>query len=94
MAVKVNTLEKTIRSLLEDKKYQTLKDVLVTMEPADIAGILEELEEERLPLLFRLLPKEPAAESFFGQFASAGGGRVVREAVCFRQFELRFAAAP
>ena len=64
MAVKVNTLEKTIRSLLEDKKYQTLKDVLVTMEPADIAGILEELEEERLPLLFRLLPKETAAESF------------------------------
>ena len=64
MAVKTLTLEKTIRSLLDDKKYQTLKDVLVTMEPADIACVFEELEEERVPLLFRLLPKETAAETF------------------------------
>ena len=34
------------------------------MEPADIAAVFEELEEERMPLLFRLLPKELAAETF------------------------------
>ena len=56
--------EKTIRTLLDEKKYQTLKDILVTMEPADIAGVLEDLEEERMPVLFRLLPKETAAETF------------------------------
>ena len=64
MAVHSVTFEKTILALLEEKKYQTLKDVLVTMEPADIAAVFEELEEDRIPLLFRLLPKETAAETF------------------------------
>ena len=58
------TVEKTILALLDEKKYQTLKDILVTMEPADIAAVFEELDEERMPLLFRLLPKETAAEAF------------------------------
>ena len=64
MAVHNVTVEKTITVLLEEKKYQTLKDILVTMEPADIAAVFEELDEERMPLLFRLLPKETAAETF------------------------------
>ena len=64
MAVHNVTVEKTIRSLLDAKKYQTLKDVLVTLEPADIAAVFEELDKERNPLLFRLLPKETAAETF------------------------------
>ena len=58
------TMEKTMRSLLDGKKYQTLKDILVTLEPADIAAVFGELDEERIPLLFRLLPKELAAETF------------------------------
>ena len=58
------TVEKTILALLEEKKYQTLKDILTTMNPADIAAIFEELDEEHMPLLFRLLPKETAAETF------------------------------
>ena len=62
MAVHNVTVEKTILALLEEKKYQTLKDILVTMNPADIAAVFEELDEERIPLLFRLLPKETAAE--------------------------------
>ena len=57
-------LEKTLKSLLDGKKYLTLKDILVTMNPADIALLFEELDEERIPLLFRLLPKELAAEAF------------------------------
>ncbi|MBQ9686025.1 MAG: magnesium transporter [Oscillospiraceae bacterium] len=64
MAVHSVTVEKTIMALLEEKKYQTLKDILVTMNPADIAAVFEELDEERMPLLFRLLPKETAAETF------------------------------
>ncbi len=64
MAVQTATFEKTFRALLDEKKYQTVKDVLVTMEPADIAAVLEDFGEERMPLLFRLLPKETAAETF------------------------------
>ena len=64
MAERSVTLEKTLRALLDSKKYQTLKDILVTMEPADIAAVFEELDEVRNPLLFRLLPKETAAETF------------------------------
>ena len=58
------TMERTLRKLLEEKKYSTLRDILITMNPSDIAAIFDELEEDRLPLLFRLLPKELAAETF------------------------------
>lgn len=64
MAAHTVTVEKTIQTLLEEKKYQTLKDILTTMESADIAAVFEELEESSMPLLFRLLPKETAAETF------------------------------
>ena len=58
------SVTKTIKALLDEKKYQSTKDILLTMNPADIAAIFEELAEERIPLLFRLLPKEAAAETF------------------------------
>ena len=58
------SFERTFEALLEEKKYSTIKDVLVTMNPADIAAIFEDVDEERLPLLFRLLPKDLAAETF------------------------------
>ena len=58
------TMEATLRRLLEEKKYSTLKDILVTMEPTDVAALFEEIADERLPRLFRLLPKELAAETF------------------------------
>ena len=50
--------------LVEGKKYATLRDILVTMNAVDVAGIFEEMPEEKLPLLFRLLPKELAADVF------------------------------
>ena len=50
--------------MLEDKKYATLRDILVTMNPSDIAGIFEDLEDKQIPILFRLLTKEQAAETF------------------------------
>ena len=64
MAEHTVTMEGTIKVLLEEKKYSTLKDILVTMNPADVAAIFEEIADERLPRLFRLLPKEQAAETF------------------------------
>jgi len=57
-------IEKTLLRLLEAKKYLSLRDILSTMNPSDLAYILDELDERRLPLVFRLLPKELAAEAF------------------------------
>ncbi len=54
----------TLQTLMEGKKYSTLRDILVTMNPTDIATVFQEMEQEKLPLLFRLLPKELAAETF------------------------------
>ena len=58
------TIESMLMALIEGKKYRTLKDVLVTMNPADIALVLEEFDEESVTLIFRLLPKDQAAETF------------------------------
>ena len=56
--------EKSIETLTEQKKYLALRDILATMNPADIAAMFGELEERILPLLFRLLPKDMAADTF------------------------------
>ena len=64
MKERFEIVEKTIITMLEDKKYATLRDVLVTMNPADIAEVFSGIEEEQIPLLFRLLPKETAADTF------------------------------
>ena len=64
MSEKTYSLEMTIRSLLGNKRYSTIKDILITLNAADIAAIFAELEPDMLPLLFRLLPKELAADTF------------------------------
>ncbi len=60
----VSIIVSTLLTLLEEKKYPTIKEILVTMNPADIAAAFEEMDESRLPVLFRLIPKEAAAETF------------------------------
>ena len=64
MQERFEIMEKAIEQMASEKKYATLRDILVTMNPADIAAIFTSLEEAYLPLLFRLLPKELAAETF------------------------------
>ena len=53
-----------VEELLSKKQYAQLRDMLLPLEPADIALLLEESNEEYMPLLYRLLPKELAAEVF------------------------------
>ena len=53
-----------IHSLFEAKKYSQLKEILVEINPTDTAVILEEFPNEQKIILFRLLPKEEAAEVF------------------------------
>ena len=53
-----------IGELAHNKEYARLRDLFLPMEPADIALLLEESGSELMPLLYRLLPKETAAEVF------------------------------
>ena len=64
MAERFEIVEKALLRMLEDKKYTTLRDILVTMNPSDIAAIFTDLEDRQIPIVFRLLPKEQAAETF------------------------------
>ena len=64
MAERFEIVEKAILSMLEGKKYATLRDILSTMNPSDVAGLFDGLEEKQIPLMYRLLPKELAAETF------------------------------
>ena len=60
----MTALAKTIETLLENKKYSSLRDVLSSMNEADIAAMFSEVSSDSLPLLFRLLPKDLAADTF------------------------------
>ena len=53
-----------VEELLSKKQYAQLRGMLLPLEPADIALLLEEANEEYMPLLYRLLPKGLAAEVF------------------------------
>ncbi len=64
MAERFEIMENALLKMLEEKKYATLRDLLAAMNPVDVAGMFDNLEKERIPLLFRLLPKELAAETF------------------------------
>ena len=64
MAERFVIVEKALRQMLEDKKYNTLRDILITMNPSDIAAVFAGLKDEKIPVMFRLLPKELAAETF------------------------------
>ena len=58
------TFQKTLDKLLEEKKYSSVKDILSTMAPEDVAVILQDLDEKAAIPLFRLLPKKIAADAF------------------------------
>ncbi len=64
MTERFELVEKALLAMLEEKKYATLRDILATMNPSDIAGLFLGLEEKQIPLMFRLLPKELAAQTF------------------------------
>ena len=58
-----DALVEKIEDLLSRKQYAPLRDLLLPLEAADIAALCGELGE-KVPLVFRLLPKELAAEVF------------------------------
>ncbi len=64
-----NLLE-VISALIYQKKYSDVKEILSSENAADLAGLFEELfgedfeEQKEFMILFRLLPKDLAAETF------------------------------
>ena len=64
MAERFEIVEKALLKMLDEKKYASLRDILVTMNPSDVAGLFDGLDEKQIPVMFRLLPKEQAAETF------------------------------
>ena len=58
------TVIEELKELLNNKKYHELKDILDDMEPADVAVAFSEFGDKSLPILFRILNKEHAAEVF------------------------------
>lgn len=61
----------TVLNLLYQKRYSELKSLLSGMNEADIAAILMEVPKESLPLLYRILPKELAADVFVNMESDA-----------------------
>ncbi|MBC8536530.1 magnesium transporter [Feifania hominis] len=53
-----------LRELVEAKKYVELKTILAEQNEIDVALFLEELDPEPATVVFRILPKEMAAEVF------------------------------
>ena len=64
-------MSELILKQLEEKNYSQLKELLIEMNPADISAVFEEIPSEKIPLLFRLLPKVLAAETFVEMEADA-----------------------
>ena len=64
MKERTEILAETFRKLTEEKKYASLRDLMQTLYPADIATILSDMPERMMPAIFRLLPKDLAAETF------------------------------
>ena len=56
--------EDTICSLLEERKFSTIKDILSTMAASDITALFERVDEKQVPVIFRLLSKDNAADVF------------------------------
>ncbi|WP_191017012.1 magnesium transporter [Treponema zioleckii] len=56
--------EDTICSLLAERKFSTIKDILSTMAASDITALFERVDEKQVPVIFRLLSKDNAADVF------------------------------
>lgn len=56
--------EDELLELCKEKKFAKIRDVFIDMNAADIAQILNDFPKDKSPILFRLLPKELAADTF------------------------------
>ena len=53
-----------LKALLEEKRLRSIHDVLSMYNPVDLAELLSELDDRELAMVFRILDKPKAAETF------------------------------
>lgn len=61
---KITEFEQEIIDMLEQKQYKAIKEKISDINPYDLAMLLESFDERNLTLLFRLLPKDLASDTF------------------------------
>ena len=61
---KITDFEKDIIEMIEQKKYKVLKETISAINPYDLAILLGDFQERNLLLLYRLLPKDLASDTF------------------------------
>jgi magnesium transporter len=57
-------LQPEIRSLIDERKLSTLKEILSDWTPTDIAELLNELNDNEQVIIYRLLPPDVATDTF------------------------------
>lgn len=62
--MELEEIQKLAEDLLLERKYSMLRQMLSKLNAADIALLFDEIDNKEIPLLYRLLPKEEAAETF------------------------------
>ena len=62
--MEIEEIQKLAEELLAERKYSLLRQMLSNLNAADIALLFDEIDKKEIPLLYRLLPKEEAAETF------------------------------
>lgn len=53
-----------LKEYIKNRRFGKIKEILIEMNPADLAVLLGEVSDDELPILFRILPKELAADTF------------------------------
>ena len=61
---KGGNMEEDVMKMVQEKKFNNLKEYLQNVNSADFPTLFDELEDENILISFRLLPKEKAAEVF------------------------------
>lgn len=62
--MELEEIQELAEGMLEHRKYSMLRQMLGNLNAADIALLFDEIDKKEIPLLYRLLPKEEAAETF------------------------------
>ena len=76
--------------LLEEKRYYEIKREIADLPPPDIAELFSEVDEKHHTLLFRLLSKELAAETFVEMNSDMQEGLPISPIASFRKFSTSF----
>lgn len=64
MDMELEEIQELAEGMLAERKYSMLRQMLDNLNAADIALLFDEIDKKEIPLLYRLLPKEEAAETF------------------------------